>query len=80
MGLVGIFLWSLVVLGVIAGFSVSRQTLELRVFLSLLVCYLAAAIGTEVFQTTRPGLAFWMVSGILFSQRASIDESGLRGG
>jgi len=70
MGLIGSILWFTVPMWIARELKHKRRTLERKVFLSLFLSYLAASIGTEVFQTTRPAMSFWLVSGILFAHTA----------
>ncbi|QSF42310.1 hypothetical protein [Priestia megaterium] len=68
MGIIGTILWMVVILYIPTGLRVSNNLIEKSLFLALLGCYLAAAIGTELFQTVRPGTAFWFLTGLLYAK------------
>ena len=62
-------------LGVTKGYVVDRKTLELKMFLSLLVCYLAASFGTEHFKPLDRELRFGSLQA--FSSQGGLSEKQL---
>lgn len=74
MGIIGLFLWLIVIFTIIFNIKGNNSSIEKRFFLSLLGCYLAAGLGTEIFQTIQPGTSFWFLSALLCSNYNSFIE------
>ena len=74
MGVVGITLWLLIIIAFVASLKESNDTLKRNIFIAILVSYFAASIGTEVFQTTHPGFAFWFLAGMIYGTPKRVIE------
>lgn len=78
MGIIGITLWGLIILMVLASLSKQKSVTKVNAFLAVLISYLAASVGTEVFQTTHPGFAFWFLAGVIYAAPMSASVGATR--
>lgn len=75
MGLIGTVLWLIMLLVLVTIFSNALKKVDttkyFAMFIALFICYLAMGFGFEVFQTTRSGMSFWIITGFLLAHTKS---------